>query len=88
MKVTGDNITDEQIRELRLETFDRYQRGEEFPGPDKRATVRELLQIQSAALNPAGGVIGPDGYHARRLTQQEARARCAEMLEARRDGAA
>ena len=83
MKLTADTITDEQIRELRVETFNRYQRGEEFPGPDKRATVRELLQIQSAALNPTGGVIGPDGCHARRITQEEARARCAEILSAK-----
>jgi len=72
--LTADTITDEQIRELRHETMHRYRCGED---------VHEQLQVETAALSPDGGVLGPAGYHARRITREEARARVAEILNAR-----
>jgi hypothetical protein len=70
-------MTREQILELRRETFAAYARGEH---------VREQLQIETAALDPRGGVLGLNGYHARRITQADAIARCSAVY-AQRQGA-
>jgi len=72
--LTADTITDEQIRELRRDTFARYQRGE---------SVREQLDVEAAALRADGGTLGLPSFWARRITQTEARARCAEILNTR-----
>lgn len=67
--LTAD-ITDEQINALR--------RSEVY---GDRSPI--ILQATTNALSPDGGVVGPDGHHARRETQAEARARCAEIISAR-----
>lgn len=70
MKLTANTITDEQIRELlRSEVYGMRQ--------------PSILEAAYNARNPNGGVVGLPGFHARRETQHEARARCAEILNAR-----
>jgi hypothetical protein len=73
--LTADTITDAQIVELRRDTMARYQRGE---------AVGEQLQIETAALRTDGGILGPASYWAQRISQRDARAHCAEILNARK----
>jgi len=47
-----------------------------------------LLQEQEAALSPSGGVIGPFGNHAVRITQAEGLSRVAAAINARATGGA
>jgi hypothetical protein len=73
-------LTKVQILELRRETFAAYERGElEIDG----VRVREQLQVETAALDPQGGVLGLNGCHARRISQADALARCAEVYTRR-----
>lgn len=73
--ITAENITDEQIRELRADVMREWDsRGKKTAWPDGR----EALALCVSALNP-------QCHEARK---REARARCAELINARgHDGA-
>ena len=68
--LTADTITDKQICDLRIA---------EVYG-DRQPSV---LQAAYNALNKDGGIVGLAGHHAVRESQVEARARCAEIINAR-----
>lgn len=73
--LTADTITDEQIRELSRVQWEAYWRAESVPLEDRQSTAN--------ALAIGGGILGAASYWSRRQTQLEARARCAEVLNAR-----
>ncbi|MGN6107074.1 MAG: hypothetical protein ACTHU0_18350 [Kofleriaceae bacterium] len=75
-QVTADTITDEQIRKLRNDLWAAYWRAELVPLEDRQATYN--------ALTLGGGIVGAESFWSRRQTQEEARARCAEILNAER----
>lgn len=68
--VTAETITDEQIRELRV--------AEAWGNREPR-----VLQAAYNALRIDGGIVGLEGFHAIRESQADARARCAEIINAR-----
>lgn len=83
-QVTSETLTDEQILDLRRETFARWNLGEFVPRPGEPGeSLAEQLSMETAALSADGGIVGPPSYHGRRVSQAEARAHCAAVINAR-----
>jgi hypothetical protein len=72
--ITADTITDEQIRELRAMQIEAYRIGDASQAGD--------LDYSFAALRSEGARLGL--FTGRRISREEGRARCAEILNARR----
>lgn len=78
--ITADSITDEQIRELRNEQLRAMRRCIER---DAATANGEDLDYSFAALSDHAI---PGVFTGKRITPQEGRARCAEILNARKEG--
>lgn len=76
MKLTADTITDDQIRELRECAVVRFERGVDM-AEDRQAAEWARLALVPQILWPTLSDVDRDHVH-------RARARCAEILNARR----